>query len=129
MNKRVFKIGKHTLTVPEHRFRTVESDEDNRIVCPKCHGEHVHHGAVIVFVREREDGATRATLVDERGVDTLAGLDWAAPQNPSSRNGVLIRFWCETCSACFALTLAQHKGTTLLEWQLSEPFQAREGSQ
>ncbi len=38
------------------------------------------------------------------------------PENPSKRrDGVAIGFTCEQCPAVFWVTLAQHKGATLLE--------------
>jgi hypothetical protein len=95
-----------------------DKDDPASLICPACRGNYLHHDAVTVFTREREDGPVTATTVTGDGVYRKEG--WAAERaNPSSRrDGLAISFWCESCSALSELTIAQHKGCTLLEWRV-----------
>jgi hypothetical protein len=95
---------------------TFDSNNSDWLLCPGC-GEHdLHHDQVTVFERETEDAPSRATEIDGTRVRVLSD----GRGNPSSRRGgIAIRFWCEHCSAVPELTLAQHKGTTLMEWRLA----------
>jgi hypothetical protein len=94
------------------------SDDINNIICPACDGENLHHDTVTVFDRGTEESPTTATVI-ERGsrISTITGAQ-AERSNPSSRrHGITIRFWCEHCAAVSELTVAQHKGCTLLDWR------------
>jgi hypothetical protein len=53
----------------------------------------------------------------------MASEDWQVQgTNPSSRRGgIAIRFWCEGCPFISELTLAQHKGSTEVEWPTVSP--------
>jgi hypothetical protein len=88
------------------------------LTCPHCGQSNLHHDAVTVFDREREDRPVTATTVTGDGVYRKEG--WAADRaNPSSRrDGLAISFWCEHCPALSELTIAQHKGCTFLEWRV-----------
>ena len=49
-------------------------------------------------------------------------IDALLEGNPSGRRqGVTIRFWCEGCAQRSVLTIAQHKGATLLEQKREAP--------
>jgi hypothetical protein len=114
--KKTYKIGKYTLAIPATSPTKVEIADDC-LLCPKCGGEHIHHKRVAVFDRLYEDAPTHAILAGQASVSFQTG-PWAESNNPSSRrDGVAIKFWCEDCQSLFALTLAQHKGQTLLKWR------------
>jgi len=93
--------------------------EDQYLLCPCCGETYLHHGNVDIFMRP-EDGTdtvhtsvtgftTKTTLVKSNTVD-----------NPSSRRyGLRIGFWCEICGEESALTLAQHKGNTHIQWEVN----------
>lgn len=90
---------------------------DNWLTCPHCGGTHLHHQQVTVYSRPGEDGPSYAVRVQD------ATVEWATPVNgnPSARRGgVAILFRCEDCAVMHELALAQHKGTTYLEWRLFE---------
>lgn len=87
------------------------------LLCPRCGESTLHHGSMTVYSRP-EDGArtTEVTISGKRirGATTPS----AGSRNPSSRrDGLAIRFECECCGGGMELTIAQHKGATLLEWR------------
>jgi hypothetical protein len=97
--------------------------------CPSCGSECIHHDSVNVF--ERTEDAHYGTRVRVHGVDVPTrarqsphslpraaevSIDCVLDGNPSDRRqGVTIRFWCEQCTQRSVLTVAQHKGLTLIE--------------
>ena len=89
--------------------------DDDSLVCPGCGETTLHHEAVTVFERSHEDGESYA-LVMFKGAVSPAGDETGGNPSPR-RNGIVIRFWCECCEAIPELTLAQHKGTTLVAWR------------
>jgi hypothetical protein len=98
---------------------TMTANNDGLVVCPRCGGERTHHGAVTIYQRlEGEDG--RRILITRIVNEQIATSVVDAPQAgcPSSRrNGLAIVFECEHCQQHFELTLAQHKGQTLVDWR------------
>ena len=87
--------------------------ENDTLVCPGCGENNLHHEAVTVFERQKEDGESYALVMFKGAVSPAGGGG-----NPSARqNGVVVRFWCESCEATPELMLAQHKGATLVGWQ------------
>jgi hypothetical protein len=99
----------------------VEFDKANRdwLLCPGCKNFELHHEAVTVFERdELEDGPSGAVEVgDELRCRRIEGARAEAGNPSARRNGVAIRFWCEQCSDISELTIAQHKGTSLVQWR------------
>lgn len=91
--------------------------DGNNLVCPNCGGQNLHQEVVAVFEREEDAARTVVTAVTRDSAET--GLeDSETCENPSSRrHGVAIRFSCETCPDLPELTLAQHKGWTIVEWR------------
>lgn len=83
---------------------------DGVLVCPSCDGINLHQEDVTVFKVGGESGV----FVKEKSnlcFDIGSGL------NPSKeRQGMLIRFGCETCEADPELAIYQHKGITILRW-------------
>jgi hypothetical protein len=97
----------------------VEFDKDNPdwLLCPACRSRCLHHATVTVFDRPQEDAPSRAVAVD-RGKVRHKDRPQIERANPSNRrDGIAIRFWCESCSALSELAIAQHKGTTNVEWR------------
>ncbi len=85
--------------------------------CPGCNGEYLHHGAVSVFTRRREDADDGQHTHIPDGSDGTVVVDASMAGNPSvRRDGVRIHFWCELCAEHFSLCLAQHKGVTYVSW-------------
>jgi hypothetical protein len=87
------------------------------LLCPACQGDYLHHDNIATYARgEDADETTVVTTCPHRGTSNIALTSGAS--NPSSRrNGMAVRFYCELCSVISELTLAQHKGQTLLEWR------------
>jgi len=91
--------------------------------CPGCESAYVHQHEVHVY--ERLQDAVTGTHVCVRGLDkpqpqVVVGSSMVG--NPSTRRqGITIHFWCEHCKCRFLLTVAQHKGFTLMETELEEP--------
>ena len=69
--------------------------------------------------------AAAAPQVRRVVVDDCTEVDVVANDtsgNPSDRRDALaVRFWCEGCAAEPVLTIAQHKGQSLLHWADGEP--------
>lgn len=94
---------------------------DGELLCPGCGSINLHHGLVTIFSRYEDQENVAVTTVTtasrERAsvtsVETTAGKD-----NPSARrHGLNIRFRCEQCPGEFELGIAQHKGSTYLNWK------------
>jgi len=89
-------------------------DSNHEIACPNCGGMHLHHSLVTTFWRAKED-AEYGLRVESGDASVKTSTEMNG--NPSSRrDGVVIEFWCETCHASPRLLLAQHKGSTELNW-------------
>jgi len=95
------------------------------IACPNCGGINLHHSLVTAFWRETEDADYGLQVASGRpdesprfqDIEESVKTTTSMAGNPSTRrDGVEIRFWCENCHALPRLLLAQHKGTTELQW-------------
>lgn len=81
------------------------------LLCPGCGAANLHHDRVETFDRGEDAPEGLRTIVSEGTVQVSRALDG----NPSPRrDGVLISFWCELCSAKPQLRIAQHKGETYM---------------
>ncbi len=89
----------------------------HRLICPRCRGDYLHHGAVTVYDRREDD--RWVTLVEVR--DKIANpdvIDNKDSGNPSlRRDGLVIEFRCEGCDSGLELTIAQHKGQSFIAWR------------
>ena len=96
----------------------VQTTPDTHLICPKCGDAHLHHGNVHVYTRI-EDGAQTVHTRVEGFHTTTAAVDSNTVLNPSGRRGgIRITFWCEGCGEESDMTIAQHKGVTLINWDL-----------
>jgi hypothetical protein len=88
------------------------------LTCPYCRGEYLHHGQVTVY--DRREDAPRLTKTEVRDrTANITAIDNKDSGNPSERrDGVAVRFWCEHCDTISELTIAQHKGASLLGWRI-----------
>lgn len=89
------------------------------LTCPACGEGNLHHRTVTIYDRN-EDGPETVTTVHRN--ETVPSVTGGAPgsggDNPSERrHGLSIAFECEHCHVVPELTLAQHKGTSILEWR------------
>lgn len=90
------------------------------LVCPKCGEGCLHHELI--------EWWTRPGGEDSESVCEILGAlaDWGEDEprrmpdrshNPSGRReGIRIRFYCETCEGPPPLDIAQHKGSTFISW-------------
>jgi hypothetical protein len=96
-----------------------DAQDPTWLTCPHCGQHDLHHDKVTVFSRIGEDGPVFATIVEGSvGVYRKEGpaVDRACPS--SRRDGLAISFWCEHCPTLSELTIAQHKGTTMMQWRV-----------
>jgi len=85
--------------------------------CPKCGEMYLHHGAISVYYRGMEDSPVGALSVCG-GRTTTVTYDEPMDNSPSRRrDGLAIDMECEFCGPVGRLTVAQHKGHTLISWQ------------
>lgn len=93
-------------------------DDDWKMVCPYCGDNYIHHGQVVVYEREHEDGPT---FVLNSILKRPVWEEWAEERrhvNPSRRrNAIQVHFWGE-CGHQWILDLYQHKGETFLNSHL-----------
>lgn len=91
------------------------------LCCPRCNGEYLHHGRVVVYDRLGEDGTMTDVSVVDNGLTATHRMRSAETDNPSARrDGIVIEFGCESCrsrSGPLELRIAQHKGQTFMEWR------------
>jgi hypothetical protein len=92
---------------------------DSLVVCPRCGNDYTHHGAVTIYHRIGGEDGSRILITKIAGEQIATSIaDEAHSGCPSSRrDGLAIVFECENCAEHFELTLAQHKGQTLVDWR------------
>ena len=95
------------------------SDVPNALLCPRCRDPWLHHEDIIIFSRRAEDAPSIVTRVHCTGFASIARTPSEQSRNPGARrDGVAIRFWCETCGADnIELVVEQHKGNSFLRWR------------
>jgi hypothetical protein len=96
--------------------------EDNVLECPLCPGTYgyLHHGAVTIYHRH-EDEPLVTKIEVSKGEALTSKVDNSYSGNPSlRRHGLAICFECEHCGQTSELTIAQHKGGSLIAWRGTE---------
>lgn len=84
------------------------------LMCPHCGFDYLHHSTVEVYDRSEDEKTGLCTVAGNRQVSTTPGLRG----NPSSRrDGIRIWFRCEGCDKESCITIAQHKGRTLIDYR------------
>jgi len=92
------------------------------LTCPRCGEHYLHHRGVTAFDRGEDDDTVTKTVVTT-GTTTAQQVSSEGSGNPSKRrHGLSIQFECECCGGNAAddiieMTIAQHKGCTLLAWR------------
>jgi hypothetical protein len=91
------------------------------LLCPTCGGPDLHHGGVTVYDRREDEERLHVTRVAPSGTESGV-VPHEGSSNPSDRrHGIAIEFLCEHChhdgDGVHVLTIAQHKGATLVEWR------------
>jgi hypothetical protein len=79
-----------------------------------CGGINLHHESVIAIFRDTQDGPGTSVESDHDGVSVTRMAD---NEIPGRRDVVVITFMCEKGCPKARLVIAQHKGTTMFEWQ------------
>lgn len=88
----------------------VDDSGDANPKCPSCGSPNLHHGKVEVFECAEDQPGLHVTV---DGLQAVVDADMRG--NPSSRrHGLVVHFSCEQCPAALRLTIAQHKGSTLV---------------
>lgn len=84
------------------------------LLCSSCGSNNLHHDKVEVFERG-EDALQGLHVVIQDGKTVV---DNELKNNPSSRrHGLKITFWCEGCKETSVLSVSQHKGVSLVDFQ------------
>lgn len=93
--------------------KDVTIDRMRALFCPICQCDNLHQVEATTFWMDLEDSETGTFTKTSKGVVKEVN----DVQNPSERrDGMLIRFFCEHCSAEPELAIRQHKGVTYVEW-------------
>lgn len=91
---------------------------DALLPCPYCDSDNLRHGEVQVYSRFREgDDGIRVTVF---GPGEPAVATVPSREIPGRRDCLRIIFTCEGCARSSTLLIAQHKGQTLLRWEIPE---------
>ncbi|MBN6112443.1 hypothetical protein HEP73_04364 [Xanthomonas sp. GW] len=94
------------------KFADYNEGEGAELLCPRCMFNYLHHYQIDIFER----GEDAATGLHVQVVDGSCTTDTLLRDNPSSRrHGLTVGLWCEGCRARLLLTIAQHKGVTLVD--------------
>jgi hypothetical protein len=97
---------------------SISIDDDGVLNCPHCGNQYLHHDGVTVYDRNEDAEQTFETRVKNR-IPFVSVVPSTQSRNPSSRReGLAIEFECEDCGGGLELTIAPHKGTTIIEWRL-----------
>jgi hypothetical protein len=73
---------------------------------------------VVLYLRREDDLSLLRLTISTGGTVTKATVASDEAGNPSEcRHGLAIRLACEHCGGWSELTLAQHKGFTLMRWR------------
>lgn len=100
----------------------MRANEDGTLRCPQCSDvdnsySYLHHIEVTVYSRHEDAAQIRKTQVRD-GQTVVEVVHSTGSGNPSSRRDrVAVMFGCELCGNTSRLTLAQHKGVTVAEWE------------
>lgn len=90
------------------------------LTCPGCGGDYIHHYQVDTYSRH-EDGSVGHHV--QASVSAVK-LDNDLSGNPSTRrHGLSILFWCEYCDDISKMTIAQHKGSTEIAFEVVGKFE------
>jgi hypothetical protein len=82
-----------------------------KLLCAHCGHDYLHTHSVEVFERAEDE----ETGLHVKVVGKSAAIDRSMGGNPSARReGMRITFECEWCGEITALSVAQHKGWTLV---------------
>jgi hypothetical protein len=97
-------------------MKPIEFEDGNILLCGNCGQNFVNHTKVVVY--SRYEDAERTLVTEAGGVAvTTSSVGNKTSGNPSSRrHGIAIEFECEYCRATPRLTIAQHKGQTVAQW-------------
>lgn len=91
--------------------------ENPHFRCAACDGHCLHHERVEIF--ERTEDAERGLRVIVEG--GKAEIERELDGNPSRRrHGLKIFFRCEFCARKSIFTIAQHKGSSQIDWLVLE---------
>ena len=89
---------------------------DNELLCPKCGESNAHHSRISVYQRSENRSWVQRIIIIGDKVTSNTVISEAG--NPSlRRHGLAIEFSCEQCGSIGELTIAQHKGQTLINWR------------
>lgn len=102
----------------------VKYDESGALQCPRCRDSvrYLHQQRVVIFERSEDADKVLRVVVDGDSVLRAFVPNYESGNPSPRRHGLLIYFWCESCSenqhsGDIALAIYQHKGQTLMEWE------------
>ena len=86
--------------------------------CPRCGGENLHQGTVVVYSKTDGDYGTCTIIAD--GLPSAYRLTGRVPNDPSPyRDALTIEFTCEYGDHKSILQIWQHKGNTFVAWKVT----------
>lgn len=96
------------------------------LVCPGCGSSYLHHFAVRIFDRAEDNAECSLSIFDMDGYAKVSAINDFVGNPSPRRDGILIDFWCEDCTASnggrredevtYTMAIAQHKGETFVGW-------------
>ena len=97
------------------------TNQNGDLLCAHCGGFYLHRTVTSHYLRDQED-SNMGTLVVTTHKDSHIQRNVVVPdENPSQRrSGIAIEFFCEDCCGRSELTIAQHKGATVVAMRKSQ---------
>ena len=96
-----------------------DKHDSNILLCPHCNNDYIHHAGVEIYNCKEDaphDRVSVSTCNEHNKYQLNVDQDG---KNPSARrDGIRVFFSCESCGQVSALTIAQHKGQTFMEWEV-----------
>lgn len=104
------------------KSRRIGFDTHGPLKCPRCGNSYLHQKDVQVFHRLEDDPVVRVITVKDGEVESIPFPNNDTFNPSTRRHGMIVFFYCENCgpengSADLYMTIAQHKGETLMEWR------------
>lgn len=94
------------------KYQNYENGTGAEMRCPRCRNNCLHHEKIEVY--QRIEDASKGLHFSICGSKAI--VDTSLEGNPSMRcDGMCVTFWCEGCHGISVLSIAQHKGVTLVD--------------
>jgi hypothetical protein len=106
------------------------ANDSSELLCPRCKGYKLQSTGVTVYHRGEDENTVTKVQVTTGPVTTVTPYASGVGNPSRRRQGIAIQFKCEQCDwedkpgTAIELTIAQHKGNTVVGWHFDTPADA-----